>query len=195
MTIKGWSAAALIGCWLAAGCYGAKPEMKEGQSHWLTACSSDTACGDGELCACGVCTIACGEEAECGAEAVCADVDVRAACDDAPSAISGVCLGSCVQDDDCGSTALECEQAACVAVTDAESPDAAVPDAGDGDSSAPDEPLACIEIQNSWVATLDALVADEDNTACESYVDCTCADTGSGCRSGCAVEVNAAGKA
>jgi len=111
---------------IACGCYSSGGQTKDGQSHWLERCSTQADCGDEQICACGVCTIACEGNDSCGQGASCQAVEDRVACEDAPSRATSVCLTACAGDAMCGDSELSCQSRACVAVVAADEPDAAL---------------------------------------------------------------------
>jgi hypothetical protein len=140
MTTKAWSALALIGCVLIAGCYGSNDSgAAEGQSHWLTLCEDSGDCTGDQICACGVCTVEC--DAKCGPHGTCDDVEDRAACDDAPVRVEAVCLETCARDADCMASGLACVGHACVAAAADASSDAGndlhAPSAAGADANTP----------------------------------------------------------
>jgi hypothetical protein len=105
-----------VACVVLASCYGTSGgQAKEGQSHWLDRCSTRTGCDDGQICACGVCTIACTESATCGAEGLCADIE-GSQCAETHEA-EQVCLASCSRDADCRASGIECRTGACVSAS------------------------------------------------------------------------------
>jgi hypothetical protein len=115
MTTTQWSAWALFGCVALAGCYGSKPQVKDGQSHWMAVCRDDADCPGELLCACGVCTIACDDDVACGPHGACEGLADRSACEGSTSSATDVCLETCVRDPDCFGPGLECVDHACVA--------------------------------------------------------------------------------
>jgi len=164
-----WNALALIGLALS-GCYGANGEAKDGQSHWMTRCSSQSDCPSDGMCACGVCTIACGDEASCGAEASCVTTEGLTGCENAPSAASEVCLATCADEGDCGDSNFECVDGTCMAGPGPEIPEN-------------EPPLSCTEIDELWRQTVSVLT--EEHSACESELDCTCAPLTTVCHVSC----------
>jgi hypothetical protein len=113
---------------LSAGCYSFdKHQTKDGQSHWLDSCSSRSDCGEDQICACGVCTIACEDSDRCGASAACEPVADRDACEGAPSGAENVCLAQCTSSTSCENAELACVEQACVARASVERPDGAAP--------------------------------------------------------------------
>lgn len=139
---------------LSGGCYGTDAQAKDGQSHWLTACTSDGDCSSGELCACGVCTEPCDATATCGAASSCEATVSRSQCAAVTDAIERVCLASCNNDEGCGPE-LQCEDGACVAASD-EVPDAALrDDAGTApDAAVPAEVDAAVPAYEEGVSEI-----------------------------------------
>lgn len=91
MTTRVWSTIAWSSALLIA-CYGSNANTKDGQSHWLTACSSQDDCGADLICACGVCTMECESSTSCPGSATCRATEGESRCEDAPSALDQVCL-------------------------------------------------------------------------------------------------------
>jgi hypothetical protein len=63
-----------LGLASAAGCGKATDNELGGETHWLMSCDLDVECGSELACHCGVCTVACTDEASCselGAQARC----------------------------------------------------------------------------------------------------------------------------
>ena len=106
---------ALVSIALSA-CYGHGARSQDGQSHWLRQCLSGSACGGDEICACGVCTRLCKDDASCGADSRCAPVGEASSCSDAPAGIKQLCLASCAARTDCAGSgsALSCVDSVCV---------------------------------------------------------------------------------
>ncbi len=50
---------------LATGC-SEKPQVGGTNTHWLRACATAADCGNASTCLCGICTIECTDDAECG---------------------------------------------------------------------------------------------------------------------------------
>src|SRR5215207_4379260 len=96
-----WSAWALFGCVVLAGCYGSKPQVKDGQSHWMAVCQDHADCPGEQLCARGVCTVECDDNAVCGSHGACEGVADRSECASSTSSATDVCLETCVRDPDC----------------------------------------------------------------------------------------------
>jgi hypothetical protein len=105
-----WLSALLIGCYERSG------NVKEGQSHWLTECMGASDCIDDQVCACGVCTIACESDTSCS-EGSCVSVSDEPSCADAPMRMPDVCLAQCTKDEDCLSSGLMCSAGSCMAVS------------------------------------------------------------------------------
>lgn len=204
-----WRMLALLGSALLAGCYGSSGQQaKDGQSHWLEICSSASDCSDGEICACGVCTIACEQSAACGAGSSCEGVAARAACADAPSNVARVCLTTCDGEDLCGGSGVSCASGACVATTLAEPVTDAGIDSGTGplddagdvivdepDASAPkttvdtiEGPLTCSDLMGVTETTV--AVLKSAHSSCETERDCVCAFTSTTCMSSCSESVS-----
>jgi hypothetical protein len=105
---------ALLGA-ITAGCYVFdKKQTKDGQSHWLDRCSTQSDCSADQICACGVCTVACEASESCGAGATCESVADRVACEGEPSGVHSVCLQACEAEAQCEGSELACVDRACV---------------------------------------------------------------------------------
>ncbi len=50
---------------LVAGC-SERPQVGGTNTHWLRACSTAADCGGADACLCGICTLECADDAECG---------------------------------------------------------------------------------------------------------------------------------
>jgi hypothetical protein len=72
-----------------------------GETHWMLTCSADGGCSPGQVCVCGVCTVACTDQSECDeaglTDGACAPGDseaVQEMCAGDPSA-AAICLRPC----------------------------------------------------------------------------------------------------
>ncbi len=96
---------ALIAVAAAGGC---KNDPSTGsETHWMLSCSTSDACSEGQVCVCGICTVACEASEDCtgaGLAAECAAADaeaVTAMC--APeTSPTGMCLSRCDESTECG---------------------------------------------------------------------------------------------
>lgn len=101
---------------LAALCAcGTSHPQSNSNTNWLRECSASADCSGDELCACGVCTVACANDDACQSEqapdAVCASV-AELECSGAGK--GAVCTASCKRNKDCGDGALSCVDGSCV---------------------------------------------------------------------------------
>jgi glucuronoarabinoxylan endo-1,4-beta-xylanase len=98
-TARGGTALLALVSVLIAACSPERGPQTGSQTNWLTACRSDTECGDLE-CLCGTCTASCDAEADCadltGASCVPAeDAGAIALCGGCAPAHAGFCLQRC----------------------------------------------------------------------------------------------------
>lgn len=109
-----WALVVALIAAVACGAQTADPGS-DGQSHWLSTCTSDTACGDGLQCLCGLCT------RTCSAESTCDGLDARAVCAEGASSCTrpnntleqSICSVSCTRDAECPAQG-SCLDGACV---------------------------------------------------------------------------------
>src|SRR5688572_12146242 len=84
----------------------------DSNTNWLRECDGHAECGGEDMCVCGVCTVACADDATCsraeGPDAFCVALD-EGQCAGAHDA---VCLQSCARDSDC-EDGLLCGEGAC----------------------------------------------------------------------------------
>jgi hypothetical protein len=134
-----WFALSLSAC-------GASHVEMDANTNWLRQCSGSSDCSDEQVCACGVCTIACERSDSCqrpgGPDATCVSV-ADARCGGGGAGLSGsICARTCERASDCNGD-LSCSAGTCVLVepepmmSDADTPDA---DVADGDADAATEP-------------------------------------------------------
>jgi len=107
-----------------------------GETNWLLQCSADEPCETGS-CLCGVCTVACDDDARCAGdfEGSCTATDDGAGAQlcgsNARRPAPAVCLPRCSSDDACGGD-YACQQGVCVPATPGSG---GPPDAGGRDGS------------------------------------------------------------
>jgi hypothetical protein len=195
MTIVRWGALVLFALGLLPGCYGSRNQTKDGQSHWLRTCSEQSDCRTNELCACGVCTVACEASSVCGARSACEGVGERSACAGALAGVTDVCLASCSREEDCAAFGLTCDAGACVGAVipsadGSVSRDGAVVQAPDGSASdglqrfdTSEGELACNELTERHSALLSGLWSA--HRVCATERDCGCELAVTRCRSMC----------
>ncbi len=76
------------------------------ETHWMRLCDDGQSCGPGGQCVCGVCTLPCDDNLDCGdAGPLTACVDLQnlepGRCNANPSNAAGLCLAPCQSDDAC----------------------------------------------------------------------------------------------
>jgi hypothetical protein len=109
----------VLGCWLL-GCYSTNDETHElgGETHFLRSCTQSD-CGNGLSCLCGVCTRSCVEQTSCddlGHFAMCMDTsDLISDTQCNPLSTARVCASRCRVDSDCTSfdSSLQCMAGSC----------------------------------------------------------------------------------
>jgi hypothetical protein len=109
----------LIAIWLACGVLGCKSESPQvgTNTNWLKDCREDAQCGAAGACLCGVCTMACSDDTQCGtvhAATRCEPLK-ESACGVSALAESAACMQACQSDSEC--TAVErgvCVDGLCV---------------------------------------------------------------------------------
>ena len=159
----------------AAGCHDSR-RTQDSNTNWLRGCESTAECGAGELCACGVCTVACVEDAMCEApgqpEAFCVEVE-EDRCEGASR--GAVCLERCERDLECRD-GLSCIERACRLQTNAP-PDAGGSETMDASNTALDAEALPADA-GSEAATDSAAIADaarpgEIGEACGADLGCS----------------------
>lgn len=184
---------------LAALCAcGSSHPQSNSNTNWLRECSATKECNGNELCACGVCTIACVSDDACqSSEAPDAQCISVAAASCAGPSKGAVCTAGCKRDAQCGDGELSCVDGSCIQTQsmseqherdaavepDADRPDGS-PDSGgsDRDASVPsscEQRLGCAadsaclneHCQHLWSGN-GCEPAAETRPACDSDADC-----------------------
>ena len=132
-----------LGLLLWATACGASHTDSNSNTNWLRQCAGSSDCSDDQICACGVCTVACVRNESCAMadapDARCVRVD-DAMCAVGAVQTGAVCAADCDDDSDCSGD-LGCVRGSCLLVSPA-GRDAAAPlvsdDAGDLASDKPD---------------------------------------------------------
>ncbi len=122
--------AAVLGCTKATDIGGS------GETHFLRACSAAAHCSNGLDCVCGVCTVRCDDNGDCG------DQGDQAVCRPSDCSSERICDVECEEDGDCAElgSGYACENGSCRAA-DSESIDAGSgADANGGDASGGESP-------------------------------------------------------
>lgn len=131
-----WCSIALVSClFVIASCAKSSDPAQGSQTHFLQSC--DDSCPAPYDCLCGVCTIACTEDAMCGEHAEAASC---VAVSDSCMLTSNVCDLACERDDDCATlgSSFECSAGQCREPSMSR-PDAGGDGDGDGDGDTPDD--------------------------------------------------------
>ncbi len=107
----------------ALGCGNTSPSTPDlsSETHWMALCDDDDACGPGAQCVCGVCTVACDDNAQCDSTqglTACVPTNTGTAavlCKGLGSPRAGICLAPCDNDDTCDDVidGLSCNDAHC----------------------------------------------------------------------------------
>jgi hypothetical protein len=110
--------AAFAGLQTASGCGKVVSSEDTGsETHWLVRCDSDAECGPGN-CACGVCTLACNEDADCsalGVRGMRCSLPMTCAAEPEFKTADGGCFVPCQSNADCAGLASDasCERGRC----------------------------------------------------------------------------------
>ncbi len=117
----------------ALGCSKATEIGGSGETHFLRACSAAAHCSNGLDCVCGVCTLRCDDNGDCG------DQGDQAVCRPSDCSSERVCDVECEEDDDCAElgSGYACDNGSCRAA-ESDSTDAGGGDASGGESPSPD---------------------------------------------------------